>query len=70
MIREYLSGTCYTYQKCLFCFTSESCECKKNIKPTRVSKPECGQQIYSRAFTPNNNLQISNKFLFATNAKF
>jgi hypothetical protein len=70
MTREYLSGTCYTCQKCLFCFTSESCECKKNIKPTRVSKPERGQQIYSRAFTPNNNLQISNKFLFAANAKF
>jgi hypothetical protein len=70
MTREYLSGTCYTCQKCLFCFTSESCECKKNIKPTRVRKPERGQQIYSRAFTPNNNLQISNKFLFAANAKF
>jgi hypothetical protein len=70
MTREYLSGTCYTCQKCLFCFTSESCECKKYIKPTRVSKPERGQQIYSRAFTPNNNLQISNKFLFAANAKF
>jgi hypothetical protein len=70
MKREYLSGTCYTCQKCLFCFTSESCECKKHIKPTRVSKPERGQQIYSRAFTPNNNLQISNKFLFAANAKF
>jgi hypothetical protein len=70
MTREYLSGTCYTCQKCLFCFTSESCECKKNIKPTRVSKPGRGQQIYPRAFTPNNNLQISNQFLFAANAKF
>ena len=70
MTHEYLSGTCYTCQKCLFCFTSESCECKKNIKPIRVSKPERSQQIYSHAFTPNNNLQISNKFLFTANAKF
>ena len=69
MTRKYLSGTCYTCQKCLFCFTSESCECKKNIKPIRVSKPEYGQQIYSCTFISNNNLQILNQFLFAANAK-
>ena len=70
MTREYLFGICYTCQKCLICFTSESCECKKHIKPTRVSKPERGQQIYSRVFTPNNNLHTSNQFLFAANTKF
>src|SRR2546429_1795751 len=70
MIHKYLSGTCYICQKCLFCFTSESCECKKNIKPIRVSKPKRGQQIYSRAFTLNNNLQISNQFLFTASVKF
>src|SRR5947207_14566122 len=51
---EYLSGTCYIYQKCLFYFTSESCECKKYIKLIRISKPECDQQIYSCAFILNN----------------
>src|ERR1041384_574384 len=36
MTREYLSGTCYTCQKCLFCFTSESCKCKKKINKSAV----------------------------------
>ena len=70
MTREYIHGICYTCQKCLICFTSEFCECKKNIKPTRAGRPERGQQIYSRIFTPNNNLHTSNQFLFAANAKF
>jgi len=37
MTRKYLPGTCYTCQKCLFCFNSESyeCECDKNIKAKR-----------------------------------
>lgn len=70
MTREYLLGICYTCQKCLICFTSKDCECEKNIKPTRVSKPQRGQQIYSRVFTPNKELQAANQFLISANEKF
>ena len=68
--REYLPGSCYTCKKCLFCFTSKTCKCDKSIRPTRVSKPERGQQIYSRVFTPNEELQTANQFLFSANEKF
>jgi hypothetical protein len=70
MTREYLPGICYTCQKCLFCFASKDCKCEKNIRPTRVYKPERGQQIYSRVFTPNKELQAANQFLFSANEKF
>ena len=68
--RKYLPGSCYTCKKCLFCFTSKACKCEKNTKPTRVSKPNRGQQIYSRVFTPNEELQAANQFLFSANEKF
>src|SRR3990170_3019043 len=70
---SYLSGVCYTYQKCLYCFIlpqKNSCKCKKNIKPQRAKNPKSGQQIYFRAFTPNQSLPLSNKFLFDANNKF
>ncbi|CAB4463875.1 unnamed protein product [Rhizophagus irregularis] len=70
MTREYLPGNCYTCKKCLFCFTLEACKCDKNIKPVRVGKPQRGQQIYSRVFTPNEELQAANQFLFSANEKF
>ena len=68
--RKYLPGSCYTCKKCLFCFTSKACKCEKNTKPTRVSKPNRGQQIYSRVFTPNEELQAANQFLFSANENF
>ncbi len=70
MIREYLSGSYYTCEKCLFCFTSKIYKCEKSIKPTRVSKLERGQQIYSCIFTPNEELQTANQFLFSAKEKF
>lgn len=70
MTREYLPGICYSCQRCLICFTSKNCECEKKIKPTRVSKPKRGQQIYSRVFTPNKELQAANQFLFSASEKF
>src|SRR5581483_11002428 len=70
MTREYLSGICYTCKKCLFCFTLKTCKCKKSVKPTRVSKPEHVQQIYSCVYTPNEDLQEANQFLFSANEKF
>lgn len=70
MTREYLPGICYTCQKCLFCFASKACICEKNIKPTRIGQPKRGQQIYSRVFTPNEELQAANQFLYCANEKF
>ena len=48
----------------------KACKCEKNTKLTRVSKPNRGQQIYSRVFTPNEELQAANQFLFSANEKF
>src|SRR5580765_1344536 len=73
MMNEYLPGICFACQKCLLCFNllqPNSCNCNKSIKPTRVSKPEHGQQIYSRVYTSNENLSIANNFLSIVNAKF
>ena len=70
MTCKYLPGICYTCQKCLSCFNSNFCKCNKNIKLKRKSKPESGQQIYHRVFTPDENLQTANQFLFAANTKF
>ena len=70
---NYLPGVCYTCQKCLYCFIlsqKNSCKCKKNKKPQRIKNPKAGQQIYFRAFTPNQSLPLSNKFLFDANNKF
>src|SRR6266536_604916 len=69
---NYLPGICYTCQKCLHCFKlpQESlCSCQKK-KPTRVKKPQHGQQTYQRAFTPNQPLPKLNQFLFNINIKF
>ena len=68
--REYLPSSCYTCKKCLICFTSKTCKCEKSRKPKRVSQPKRGQQIYSRVFTPNEELQRANQFLFSANEKF
>src|SRR5215211_3718847 len=70
MTRKYLPGICYTCQKCLSCFNSNFCKCNKNIKLKRKNKPEPGQQIYHRVYTPDEDLQIANKFLFNANTKF
>ena len=72
-ICKYFLGTCYGCQKCLYCFKLPQrrlCKCKKDNQPSRVSKPERGQQIYQRAFNPNEPLQIANEFLFTANVKF
>lgn len=70
MTRKYLPGICYTCQKCLSCFNSNFCKCNKNIKLKRKNKPGSGQQIYHRVFTPGEDLQTANQFLFAANTKF
>ena len=70
---KYFIGTCYGCQKCLFCFKLPQrnlCKCKKDIRPSRVANPKRGQQIYNRAFAPNQPLQAANKFLFTANTKF
>ncbi|POG81616.1 hypothetical protein GLOIN_2v1792901 [Rhizophagus irregularis DAOM 181602=DAOM 197198] len=69
-MNKYLPGICFACQKCLFCFNFSPCNCNKNIKPTRVSKPERGQQIYFRVYTPNENLPTANYFLSSAETKF
>src|SRR5918999_1392484 len=73
MTRNYLPGTCYTCNKCLFCFSNlqiKSCKCKKTLKPKRKSKPKAGQQIYPRIYTPTQNLPAATQFLFSADTKF
>ena len=51
----YKIGTCFSCQKCMFCFTdliTDLCECDINIKPSRVKTNS--QQIYSRIYDPYN----------------
>ena len=72
-MNEYLPDICFVCQKCLLCFNLlqlNSCNCNKSTKPTRVNKPERGQQIYSRVYTPHENLPIAKNFLSTANAKF
>ncbi|CAB4390139.1 unnamed protein product [Rhizophagus irregularis] len=69
-MNKYLPGICFACQKCLFCFNFSPCNCNKNIKPTRVSKPEHGQQIYFHVYTPNKNLPTANYFLSSAETKF
>ncbi|GES83678.1 hypothetical protein GLOIN_2v193871 [Rhizophagus clarus] len=69
---EYLSGICYTCQKCLRCFKlsqENSCKCQKTIL-SRVKKPQYDQQIYQQAFTPNQNFPKLNNYLLDINTKF
>ena len=71
-ICKYLSGTCYTCQKCLCCFKlpqENPCNCQKN-KTLRVKNPPAGQQIYQHAFTSGQLFPKFNQFLFSVNAKF
>ena len=74
MMRQYLPGTCYLCQKCLICFSSEtckSCECDKSTKPLHVSNPKRGKQIYSRVFNPNSDeLKAAYQLLFFANEKY
>ncbi|RIA88428.1 hypothetical protein C1645_826348 [Glomus cerebriforme] len=73
MTSGYLPGICFACQRCLLCFNISQpnpCTCNKSIKPIRVNKPEHGQQIYPRIYTPDENLTIANNFLFAADAKF
>ena len=70
---KYLLGTCYTCQKCLYCFEPaqlDSCTCKKSKQPSRAKKPKREQQIYQRVFTPNPLFPKANKFLLDANIKF
>ncbi|CAB5292799.1 unnamed protein product [Rhizophagus irregularis] len=74
MTHEYLPANCYTCKKCLICFTLDTCKCDKSVKPTRVGNPQRGQQIYSRVFTPNEELNFNIPFSFTfcstCNSKF
>ncbi|GBB99952.1 hypothetical protein RclHR1_36930001, partial [Rhizophagus clarus] len=74
MTQKYLPDTCYLYQKCLICFNSESCkscECDKSARLVRVSKPGCGEQIYSCVFNSNSEeLKAANQLLFSANEKY
>jgi hypothetical protein len=70
---KYLPGTCYSCQKCLYCFEfpqQNACKCNKNKQPTRTKYPKRGQQIYQRSFTPNLLFPKANKYLFDANIKF
>lgn len=70
---EYLPGTCYSCQKCLYCFQllqENSCKCKKTIQPSRAKNPKRRQQIYQRSYTPNPAFPKSNEYLFVANSKF
>ncbi|CAB5342138.1 unnamed protein product [Rhizophagus irregularis] len=70
---KYLLGTCYTCQKCLYCFEfpqPEPCKCNKNKQPTRTKNPKRAQQIYQRIFKPDSLFPKANKFLFDANEKY
>jgi hypothetical protein len=70
---KYLLGTCYSCQKCLYCFElpqQNPCKCNKNKQPTRNKHPKRGQQIYQRSFTPDLSFPTANKYLFDANIKF
>ncbi|GBB90365.1 hypothetical protein RclHR1_01730013 [Rhizophagus clarus] len=70
---KYLLGTCYSCQKCLYCFEfpqQNPCKCNKNKQPTRTKYPKRGQQIYQRSFTPDLSFPTANKYLFDANIKF
>ena len=70
---KYLLGTCYSCQKCLYCFQSlqeNLCNCKKSVQPSRVKKPKRREQIYQRFYSPNLAFSKSNEFLFVANKKF
>src|SRR5256884_8592715 len=70
---KYLPGTCYSCQKCLYCFQfsqENSCKCKKFVQPSRIKNPKRGQQIYQRYYTPDSAFPKSNEYLFDANNKF
>jgi len=70
---KYLPGTCYSCQKCLYCFQfsqENSCKCKKFVQPSRIKNPKRGQQIYQRSYTPDSAFPKSNEYLFDANNKF
>lgn len=70
---KYLPGTCYTCQKCLYCFKPSlrnPCTCPKEKRRTRVKTPQQGQQIYQRVFKPNQPFPLANQFLFKANIEF
>ena len=70
---KYLLGTCYSCQKCLYCFEfpqQDPCKCNKNKQPTRNKHPKRGQQIYQRSFTSDLSFPKANKYLFDANIKF
>src|SRR2546423_90610 len=72
-MNTYLPGICFACQKCLFCFNLSQlnpCNCNKNKKLTRISKPKYGQQVYLCIYTSDENLTIANNFLFVANTRF
>jgi hypothetical protein len=70
---KYLPGTCYTCQKCLYCFKPplrNPCTCPKEKRRTRDKTPQQGQQIYQRVFKPNQPFPKANQFLFNANTEY
>ncbi len=70
---KYLPGTCYTCQKCLYCFKPplrNSCTCPKEKRRTRDKTPQQGQQIYQRVYKPNQPFPKAKQFLLNANNEF
>ncbi|CAG8567186.1 17092_t:CDS:2, partial [Racocetra fulgida] len=65
----YKIGSCFSYQKCLLCFTDrakELCECDTTQKPSRVKNG----QIYSQVYDPNKTSLSQKLFLQNSNRVF
>lgn len=70
---KYLPGTCYTCQKCLYCFKPPlriPCTCPKEKRRTRDKNPQQGRQIYQRVYKPNQPFPKAKQFLFNANIEF
>ncbi|CAG8848182.1 25026_t:CDS:1, partial [Racocetra persica] len=46
----YQIGICYGCQKCLYCGTTENCECDKTTKPTKNNRTEEVKTAYCRFY--------------------
>ena len=54
--KKYKIGTCFRYQKCLYCeidLKKETCECKKTVKPTKANWTARVKNTFLKVFNPN-----------------
>lgn len=72
---SYQIGICYGCQKCLYCGTTENCECDKTTKPTKNNRTEEVKTAYCRFYkstltNEQKEFLKDRKSLFKYNSKF